>query len=182
MTRSPLTYKIKHQYKMKLTTKNQDPKNYIEATAILHKIGNQKPYFSLTGRVVENGRESVSGAIHGEILAAFPQLADIAALHLSDIDGVPMHSFENGKYWAGFTRWSESNIGHLAQLWRISRDEACDLTYHALNMKCEEIEVETGEIFLEETLLKESHNNQIPRWKQEADAAIKKHTLELVAD
>jgi len=84
LTRSPLTYKIKHQYKMKLTTRNQDPKNYIEATAILHKIGNQKPYFSLTGRVVENGRESVSGAIHKEILAAFPQLADIAALHLSD--------------------------------------------------------------------------------------------------
>ena len=58
---------------MKLTTKNQDPKNYTEATAILHKIGNQKPYFSLTGRVVEKGRESVSGAIHDEILKACPK-------------------------------------------------------------------------------------------------------------
>ena len=167
---------------MKLTTKNQDPKNYIEATAILHKIGNQKPYFSLTGRIVENGREYVSGAIHKEILAAFPQLADIAALHLSDIDGKPMHSFENGKYWAGFTKWEEANSKHLSSLWRISQDDAAGLLYDALNAQSQNIEVETGDIILEETLLKEFHDNQIERWKQEADAAIKKHTLELVAD
>lgn len=166
---------------MKLTTKNKNPKNYIEATAILHKIGNQKPYFSLTGCVVENGRESYSGAIHDEILKAFPQLADIAALHLSDIDGKPMHSFENGKYWAGFTKYQDANSKHLADLWRISQDDAAGLLYDALNDKSHEIEVETGEIVLEETLLKEFHDRQIPRWKQEADAAIKKHSLELVA-
>ena len=182
MTRSPLTYKIKHQYKMKLTTRNQDPKNYIEATAILHKIGNQKPHFSLTGRIVEKGRDARGGAIHDEILAAFPQLADIAALHLSDIDGVPMHSFENGKYWAGFTKWEEGNSKHLADLWRISQDDAAGLLYDALNAQSQNIEVETGDIILEETLLKEFHDNQIERWKQEADAAIKKYTLELVAD
>jgi hypothetical protein len=164
---------------MKLTTKNQNPKNYIEATAILHKIGNQKPYFSLTGRVVENERESVSGAIHGEILAAFPQLADIAALHLSDIDGVPMHSFENGKYWAGFTKWEEGNSKHLADLWRINQDDAAGLLHDTLMAKLwQDGDGDT----LPETLLKEFHNNQIERWKQEADAAIKKHTLELVAD
>ena len=155
---------------MKLTTKNQDPKNYTEATAILHKIGNQKPYFSLTGRIVEKGRESVSGAIHDEILKAFPQLADIAALHLSDIDGVPMHSFENGKYWAGFTKWEDGNAKQLADHWRISQDKAAHLLYDNL------------ELGLEQDLLKEFHDNQLPRWKQEADAAIKKHTLELVAD
>jgi hypothetical protein len=166
---------------MKLTTKNKDAKNYIEATAILHKIGNQKPYFSLTGRVVEKGLESYSGAIHDEILKAFPQLADIAALHLSDIDGKPMHSFENGKYWAGFTKWEDGNIKHLSQLWRISEKSAEKLSYDALNTQCQEIEVETGEIVLEETLLKEFHDRQIPRWKQEADAVIKKHALELVA-
>ena len=167
---------------MQLTTKNQDPKNYIEATAILRKIGNQKPYFSLTGRVVIKGRESVIGAIHKEILAAFPQLADIAALHGSDIDGVPMHSFENGKYWAGFTKWEEANSKHLSSLWRITQDEAAGLLYDALNAQSQNIEVETGDIILEETLLKEFHDKQLPRWKQEADAAIKKHTLELVAD
>lgn len=167
---------------MKLTTRNQDPKNYIEATAILHKIGNQKPYFSLTGRVVENGRESVSGAIHDEILKAFPQLADIAALHLSDIDGKPLNSFENGKYWAGFTKYQDANSKHLADLWRINQDDAAGLLYDALNDKCHEIEVETGEIVLEETLLKEFHDRQIQRWKQEADNVIKKYTLEIIAD
>lgn len=167
---------------MKLTTRNQDPLNYIEATAILHKIGNQKPYFSLTGRIVIKGRESVSGAIHDEILKAFPQLADIAALHLSDIDGKPMHSFENGKYWAGFTKWEEANSRHLSDLWRISQDDAVGLLYDALNAQSQNIEVETGEIILEETLLKEFHDRQLPRWKQEADAAIKKHKLTIVAD
>ena len=167
---------------MKLTTKNRDPKNYIEATAILHKIGNQLPYFSLTGRVVIKGREFYSGAIHEEILAVFPELADIAALHLSDIDGKPLHSFENGKYWAGFTKWEEGNSKHLSDLWRISQNDAAGLLYDALNAQCQNIEVETGDIILEETLLKEFHDNQIPRWKGEADAAIKKHKLTLVAD
>ncbi len=168
---------------MKLTTKNQDPKNYIEATAILHKIGNQKPYFSLTGRVVEKGRESVSGAIHDEILKAFPQLADIAALHLSDIDGVPMHSFENGKYWAGFTKWQEhnkQNSANLAALWRIEENEAQGLSFDYLTDHCLfDLEECTT---TPEQLLKEFHDKQLPRWKQEADAAIKKHALELVAD
>jgi hypothetical protein len=164
---------------MKLTTRNQDPKNYIEANAILHKIGNQKPYFSLTGRIVEGGRESGGGAIHDEILKAFPQLADIAALHLSDIDGKPMHSFENGRYWAGFTKWEEANSKHLSNLWRISQDDAAGLLHDALMAKLwQDGDGDT----LPETLLKEFHDNQIPRWKQEADAAIKKHKLTLVAD
>jgi hypothetical protein len=164
---------------MKLTTKTKDPLNYTEATAILHKIGNQKPYFSLTGRVVENGRESVSGAIHKEILEAFPQLEDIAALHLSDIDGKPMHSFENGKYWAGFTKWEEANSKHLASLWRISENRARDLTHDALMAQLwQDGDGDT----LPETLLKDFHDRQLPRWKQEADNVIKKYTLEIVAD
>lgn len=167
---------------MKLTTKNKDAKNYIEATAILHKIGNQKPYFSLTGRVVENGRESVSGAIHDEILKAFPQLADIAALHLSDIDGKPMHSFENGKYWAGFTKYENGNAENLANLLRIGKQRSQDLMYETLVDKCNEIKADTNEDVLPETLLKEFHDRQIPRWKQEADAVIRKYNLEIVAD
>ena len=167
---------------MKLTTKNQDPLNYIEANAILHKIGNQKPYFSLTGRVVIKGRECYSGAIHDEILKAFPELEDLAALHLSDIDGKPMHSFENGKYWAGFTKWEEGNIKNLSQLWRISQKSAEKLSYDALNTQCQEIEIESGEIVLEEVLLKEFHDRQLRRWKQEADNVVKKYKLTLVAD
>ena len=167
---------------MKLTTKNQDPLNYIEATAILHKIGNQKPYFSLTGRIVIKGRESVSGAIHDEILKAFPELEDLAALHLSDIDGKPMHSFENGKYWAGFTKWENGNAEILADHFRIGKQRSQDLMHEALVDKCNEIKADTDEDILPETLLKEFHDRQLPRWKQEADAAIKKYKLTLVAD
>ncbi len=167
---------------MKLTTKNQDPKNYIEADFVLHKIGDQKPHFSLTGRVVENGRESVFGAIHKEILEAFPQLEDAAAMHLSDMDGKPMHSFENGKYWAGFTKWENGNAKNLSQLWRISEKSAEKLSYDALVEQSREIEADTQEIVLPETLLKEFHDRQLRRWKQEAYNVIKKYTLEIIAD
>jgi hypothetical protein len=164
---------------MKLTTKNQDPKNYIEADFVLHKIGDQKPHFSLTGRVVENGRESVFGAIHKEILEAFPQLEDAAALHLSDMDGRPMHSFENGKYWAGFTKWEDGNSKHLASLWRISENRARGLTHDALMAQLwQDGDSDT----LPETLLKDFHDRQLRRWKQEADNVIKKYSLEIVAD
>lgn len=164
---------------MKLTTKIKDPLNYTEAKAVLHRIGNQKPYFSLTGRVVKDGREVTSGAIHEEILEAFPEIEDIAKLHLSDIDGKPMHSFENGKYWAGFTRWEEANSKHLASLWRISENRARGLTHDALMAQLwQDGDSDT----LPETLFKDFHDRQLPRWKQEADNVIKKYNLELVAD
>jgi hypothetical protein len=164
---------------MKLTTKTKDPLNYTEAKAVLHRIGNQKPYFSLTGRVVKDGREVTSGAIHEEILEAFPEIEDIAKLHLSDIEGKPMHSFENGKYWAGFTRWEEANSKHLASLWRISENRARGLMHDALMAQLwQDGDSDT----LPETLLKDFHDRQLPRWKQEADNVIKKYNLELVAD
>jgi len=164
---------------MKLTTKTKDPLNYTEAKAVLHRIGNQKPYFSLTGRVVKDGREVTSGAIHEEILEAFPEIEDIAKLHLSDIEGKPMHSFENGKYWAGFTRWEEANSKHLASLWRISENRARGLMHDALMAQLwQDGDSDT----LPETLLKNFHDKQLPRWKQEADNVIKKYNLELVAD
>jgi hypothetical protein len=164
---------------MKLTTKTKNPLNYTEAKAVLHRIGNQKPYFSLTGRVVKDGREVTSGAIHEEILEAFPEIEDIAKLHLSDIEGKPMHSFENGKYWAGFTRWEEANSKHLASLWRISENRARGLMHDALMAQLwQDGDSDT----LPETLLKDFHDRQLPRWKQEADNVIKKYNLELVAD
>lgn len=164
---------------MKLTTQNQDPLNFIEANAILHKIGDQKPYFSVTGRIVENGRESVSGTIHQEILKAFPELDDLVAMHLSDMDGKPMHSFENGKYWAGFTKWEDGHIKYLSQLWRISEKSAERLCYDSLMEETYNIKADTGEDVLPETLLKEFHDRQLPRWKQEADNIIKKYKLEV---
>src|SRR3990167_8710708 len=60
----------------------------------LHWIrGNKKPYFSLTCSYPDGG-----GATHDLILKHFPQFADLAALHLADIDGVPHHALANGFY------------------------------------------------------------------------------------
>jgi hypothetical protein len=162
--------------------KKTDPLNFIEAKAVLRKIEDQKPYFSLTGRIVEGGRVSVSGAMHDEILAAFPELDDLVAMHLSDIDGRPMNSFENGKYWAGFTKWEDGNIKHLADLWRISQKSAERLQYDALVEESQKIKEDTDKDILTEELLKDFHDRQLRRWKQEADNIIKKYSLEIVAD
>ena len=164
---------------MKLTTKNQNPKKYIEANFILHKIGEQLPYFSLTGRVVINGVEEMSGAIHEEILTVFPELADAAALHLSDINGLPMHSFENGKYWAGFSQFGMANANSkfLAELWRINQDDAAGLLRDALMAK---LWADGDQFTLPEELLKEFHDRQILRWNEEAKAAINKYKLQTV--
>lgn len=71
----------------------------------LHYIrGNRKPYFSLTSHVdrkAGNGRyiEHSGGCQHDLILRHFPELADLAAMHLSDMDGIPSHAKSNGWYW-----------------------------------------------------------------------------------
>lgn len=69
----------------------------------LHMIkGNHAPYFTITTEVHQSGypdREWGGGADHETILRYWPEkFADLVALHLSDIDGVPMHAVANGWY------------------------------------------------------------------------------------
>lgn len=72
-----------------------DAKRRVVAYGGLHYIrGNQLPYFSLTGETKDS-----AGCIHETLLRKWPELGDLAALHLSDINGVPMHAAENGWYW-----------------------------------------------------------------------------------
>ena len=64
--------------------------------------GNERPYFSLTcweSACHNENLECSGGASHGKILARWPELADISALHLADDDGVPMYAEDNGWYW-----------------------------------------------------------------------------------
>lgn len=82
---------------------------YLRATAKLeHLQGNTHPHFIVTGELwqskgwYENGQDGrlhECGSLHGRILKAFPKLAPIVALHLSDENGVPRHAVDNGWYW-----------------------------------------------------------------------------------
>jgi hypothetical protein len=82
---------------------------FLVATAKLHKLaGNERPYFSVTGELWTSERTYLSqndrywregGCIHERILAAFPKLAPVVALHLSDDTGAPTHDLANGWYW-----------------------------------------------------------------------------------
>lgn len=68
----------------------------------LHYIKvNQKPYFTLTVDIHRKGfpnQMQSFGCDHATILKHFPKFADLAALHLSDIDGAPLHDESNAWY------------------------------------------------------------------------------------
>ncbi len=145
----------------------------------LQKFGTQPPYFSLTADLLVNDRWEAGGCLHDESLAAAPQLADLIALHLSDADGVPMYAAANGWYWlqgavpdtteryhAGNgmpSRSPERCLAGLAKHLRISLDEA-----HTL------LPLSRAEFYA-------YVEAQRPRWKQEAQAAIAAHGLEVPA-
>lgn len=62
-------------------------------------------YFSVTGEIStaqqrRHGNAQCCGCIHDEILKAWPEIAPIIRLHLSDAEtGAPMHWHANGLYW-----------------------------------------------------------------------------------
>ncbi|AVO21398.1 hypothetical protein PBI_MEGABEAR_90 [Mycobacterium phage Megabear] len=102
--------------------------SYTEVVAGLHWIsGNAEPYWSVTGQIWErhgtwSGRRraeklldpDMGGCIHGHILARFPELAPVIAVHLASESGVPMHAFENGWYfYSGQAReYEQQHIPH----------------------------------------------------------------------
>lgn len=54
----------------------------------------KQPYFSVT----VDGRD-FGGCCHDIVLKMRPDLQPLVNLHLSDLDGAPMHAFENAVYW-----------------------------------------------------------------------------------
>jgi len=90
--------------------------------------------FSITGETKEMG-----GCIHDLILEHFPHFKPFVDLHLSDLDGVPMHAEENGFYWlsklAGIPQQygPEQSIGACFQIFcghcRIKAGEAENIIY-----------------------------------------------------
>jgi len=107
----------------------RDVKFRIAATGELtHREGNPRPYFSITGQVQEQRKnyhwaDVSAGAIHEEILEAFPGLEPLVKVHLSDDLGVPMHAYSNAAYFAGC--YGEAiQLEKLANHLRVAKAEA----------------------------------------------------------
>lgn len=85
----------------------------------LHYIrGNSAPHFSITVDQYEvrlgGLREDTFGAAHELIEEKFPgKFTDLIALHLSDIDGVPMYAEGNARYYARGGQW----LGKSSRMW-----------------------------------------------------------------
>lgn len=113
-------------------------RSMLVATVGLHLIeSNPTAYWTATSEMWE-ARGNRSGAArrargadidgggaddHPAILAAFPQLALIVSLHLSDPDGVPMYALENGSYWL-----RNGQPATTARLWRCTLEDIEHLT------------------------------------------------------
>jgi len=114
--------------------KKLDGKTTIKAFAKLQKLGDQRPYFSLTGEETEYGRIQCCGCMHDELLDHWPELKPLVDIHLSDAEtGEPMHALENGWYWAGGygsykgERNDPPNATHLASHLRITPEYAQEI-------------------------------------------------------
>lgn len=162
----------------------------------------QNPYFSITGRRLDiqaNGHlgESVSGCIHDEILKVAPELKSLVTLHLSSLDGVPMHAFENGFYWlakaAGIKQRYEPEqseeecgnilLGHL----RTNYPDCVDIinkvsvayengkakitTSEIVTEKCRQMQHEQG-VFDAKVVFRKIVEDMKPRWKKQAEEAL----------
>lgn len=154
----------------------------------LHYIrGNPAPYFTLTAEAKEYGR----GMQHDLILEQCPDLAPLADLHLSDINGVPLHAVENGWYWleGAAGGWGsrlhgaqhpgvepEKCLRILAQHLRLSNREAqnllsiTDRTVQRNGL----IAAKQGFAWYVESLKE--------RWKAEAEEAIEHFNLQIFGD
>lgn len=103
------------------------------------------------------------GCMHDKVLEYFPEMADIVALHLSDIDGMPMYAVENG--WYHITREFENGCKYL-RLSKESIERLKNEVYFAENS------TQTMKGRFEDFI-----ESMKPIWKAEADAVIEKYDL-----
>lgn len=166
----------------------------------LHRLGEQAPYFTLTADILRGGGHMVAGGcMHREILALWPELADLAALHLSDCNGVPMHAEANGWYQLAGALGGMGEEYHAGnakgQRWKPDgtfdgyREPTRDECMESFAEHCRIPHAEAAELARTIALSGEprkawarSCEAMRPRWKREAEACIEKHGLYTFAD
>jgi hypothetical protein len=177
----------------------------------LHYLrGNAAPYFSLTysqfGKGMPDQCQS-GGAGHDRILKLYPRFADLAALHLSDIDGVPMHPEANGWYSLAGALGGAGERFHAGngkvQHWRPDgtfdgyRESTAAECLASFARHCR-IPLAEAEAIAAECAAEYRHNpdgwpaaravmelrmaDMRPRWKTEAEACIARHSLRVYGD
>lgn len=157
----------------------------------LHYIrGNRAPYFSLTCSGWDHGSE-FGGCSHDVILKHFPQFADLAALHLSDINGAPSYGAENGFYHLGGSRvpgcivdYPAAKYAVAARHFRITEAEARRLVADLFGDHYSETGgfLSRGAQAAAKRRLADWYATQLPRYQAEAEACIKRHGLIVYGD
>lgn len=152
-----------------------------------HIQGNSQPHFSATCDEFMGGRHDTGGCQHERVLRLWPELADVVALHLSDLDGAPMHAEANGFYWlTGIVggmgdKYHPGNgtPAHSAtDCIRILSEHARIPQAHVVTLAGRINTVYKAEgITAARALFKKWTDAQRPRWKAEALACIRKHEL-----
>lgn len=158
----------------------------------LHYIaGNKAPYFSLTywrhRKGFPNQCQS-GGAGHDLILKLFPRFADLAALHLSSIEGEPGAAEDNGLYWIAGALGGLGERYHGAYNDSHTADECKAIALR--HFRCTAAELDSLLQAISEStdraarlcLISEFCNEMRPRWKREAEACIAKHRLVVFGD
>jgi hypothetical protein len=176
----------------------------------LHYIrGNAAPYFSLTYTQHRRGNRNQcqsGGAGHERILELFPRFADLAALHLADIDGVPMHAEANGWYYlagalggAGERYHGGQPTGYgpppdplatFARHCRVTLDEAAAIRDDVRaayappppHLHRQYPAPDAGDWRPARARWGEILDAMRPRWKREAEACIARHHLRVYGD
>lgn len=173
---------------------------YFAVEGGLHYLkGNHVPYFSLTYTQHRSGHPNQcegGGAGHDTIRQHFgARFDDLAALHLSDIDGVPMHAEPNGWYWlAGALPDGAGNRYHGGNSYPARTPAEC----LAILADLLRVPLAEAERLRDEAVDEHDHNpdgwtaaratfalrldDMRPRWKAEADAAIAAHGLRVYGD
>jgi hypothetical protein len=152
--------------------------------------GNSAPHFSLTASGRDRG-SAFGGCCHDIILEHFPKFADLAALHLSDIHGVPMHAEANGWYWLV----GAINQPNIEQYHGGNHTRGGNTPEHCLQVFADHIRVSLAEAEAIKADVAAQWNipdmrkrwgeiceAQKPRWTREAQECIAKHSLVVYGD